>query len=116
VRWYACSTSVIWLASVTAVWSGLAILRTTPVLLGLFSLVTLFAHQLLQGREMPVPQAAWYSKALPTFCDTLAFVRHYLCLRAFLWTSPDEADGVKIPNALFSRLRACSDNPSSRAF
>jgi hypothetical protein len=41
-------------------WSDLAILRTTPVLLGLFSLVTLFAHQLLHGQEMPVRQAAWY--------------------------------------------------------
>jgi hypothetical protein len=29
-------------------------LRTTPVLLGLFSLVTLFAHHLLQGAEIPV--------------------------------------------------------------
>jgi hypothetical protein len=28
-------------------WSHLAILRTTPVLLGLFSLVALFAHHLL---------------------------------------------------------------------
>ncbi|MBX0326669.1 hypothetical protein K2Z83_03095 [Oscillochloris sp. ZM17-4] len=35
-------------------WSDLAILRTTPVLLGLFSLVTLFAHQLLHGQELPV--------------------------------------------------------------
>ncbi len=29
-------------------WSGLAILRTTPALRGLFFLVTIFAHQLLQ--------------------------------------------------------------------
>src|ERR671916_323028 len=29
-------------------WSDLAILRTTPTLLGVFSLVTVFAHQLLQ--------------------------------------------------------------------
>src|SRR5262249_1289917 len=40
-------------------WSDLAIVRSTPALLGLFSLVTLFAHQLLQGREMVVRQAAW---------------------------------------------------------
>ena len=32
-------------------WSDLAILRTTPALLGLFSLVTLFAHHLLQGQQ-----------------------------------------------------------------
>jgi hypothetical protein len=59
-------------------WSDLAILRTTPVLLGLFSLVTLFAQQLLQGRNLPVRQAAWYTKALPSFADTLAFVRQQL--------------------------------------
>jgi hypothetical protein len=42
----------------------LAMLRTTPALLALFSLVTIFAHQLLQGQPLPVRQAAWYSKAL----------------------------------------------------
>ncbi len=40
-------------------WSDLAILRTTPALLALFSLVTIFAHQLLQGQPLPVRQAAW---------------------------------------------------------
>src|SRR5215211_1143967 len=39
-------------------WSDLAILRTTPALLGLFSLVTLFAHHLLQGQQPPTRQAA----------------------------------------------------------
>jgi hypothetical protein len=52
-------------------WSSLSILRTTPALLALFSLVTIFTHQLLQGQSLPVRQAAWYSKALPTFSDTL---------------------------------------------
>jgi len=59
-------------------WSDLAILRTIPALLGLFSLVTIFAHQLLDGQSFPVRQAAWYTKALPTFSDTLAFVRQHL--------------------------------------
>lgn len=85
-------------------WSDLAILRTTPVLLGLFSLVTLFAHDLLQGREMPVRQAAWYTKALPTFSDTLAFVRQQLWPVSISWMSPEEADMVKIPKVLFTRL------------
>jgi hypothetical protein len=85
-------------------WSDLAILRTTPVLLGLFSLVTLLAHQLLQGREMPVRQAAWYSKALPTFSDTLAFVRQHLWPVSISWMSPEEADVVKIPKSLLDRL------------
>jgi hypothetical protein len=85
-------------------WSDLAILRTTPLLLGLFSLVTLFAHHLLQGRELPVRQAAWYTKALPTFSDTLAFVRQQLWPVSISWMSPDDADMVKIPRSLLTRL------------
>jgi hypothetical protein len=85
-------------------WSELAIARTTPMLLGLFSLVTLFAHQVLQGREMPVRQAAWYAKALPTFSDTLAFVRQQLWPVSISWMSPDDADMVQIPKVLLDRL------------
>ncbi|ABU57042.1 IS701 family transposase [Roseiflexus castenholzii] len=85
-------------------WSDLAILRTTPVLLGLFSLVTLFAHHLLQAGELPVRQAAWYTKALPTFSDTLAFVRKQLWPVTISWMSPAEADMVKIPKSLLVRL------------
>ena len=85
-------------------WSDLAILRTTPILLALFSLVTLFAHQLLQGRELPVRQAAWYHKTLPTFSDTLAFVRQQLWPVSISWMSHEETDMVKIPKSLLTRL------------
>ena len=85
-------------------WADLAILRTTPVLLGLFSLVTLLAHQLLQGQALPVRQAAWYSKALPTFADTLAFVRQQLWPVTISYMSPAKPDMVEIPRALFERL------------
>jgi len=56
-------------------WSDLAILRTTPALLGLFSLVTLMAHQHTQRRKLPIRQTAWYHKTRPTFSDALALVR-----------------------------------------
>jgi len=85
-------------------WSDLAILRTTPALLGLFSLVTIFAHQLLGEHPFPVRQAAWYSKALPTFSDTLAFVRQHLWPSTFFSVSSPDADTVQIPRALFDRL------------
>jgi hypothetical protein len=85
-------------------WSDLAILRTTPVLLGLFSLVTLFADHLLQGGELPVRQAAWYTKALPTFSDALAFVRQHLWSVSISWMSGEDADMVKIPKSLLARL------------
>jgi hypothetical protein len=85
-------------------WSDLAILRTTPALLGLLSLVTIFAHQLLGEHPFPVRQAAWYSKALPTFSDTLAFVRQHLWSSCFFARSSSHHDVLEIPRALFDRL------------
>lgn len=85
-------------------WSDLAILRTTPALLGLFSLVTLFAQQLLEGHTMPTRTAAWYDKAIPTFTDTLAFVREQFWPVAFSFMSPIEPDMVEIPRPLFEHL------------
>lgn len=85
-------------------WSDLAILRTTPALLGLFSLVTIFAHQLLGEQPFPVRQAAWYSKALPTFSDTLAFVRQRLWPVSCISMSSSQDDMIEIPRALFERI------------
>jgi hypothetical protein len=85
-------------------WSPQAIRRTTPALLGLFSLVTVLAHQLLQGRALPGRQAAWYAKPLPTFADTLALVRRHLWPVTISYLSPAHPDMVEIPRALFERL------------
>ena len=58
---------------------SLAIRRTTPVLLGLFSLVTLLAHrQMTQEAAGTFRQAPWYHKSYPTFADALALVRKEL--------------------------------------
>ncbi|HKF39001.1 MAG TPA: transposase [Ktedonobacteraceae bacterium] len=85
-------------------WSDLAISRTTPALLALFSLVTLFAHQLLHGQPLPARQAAWYTKALPTFSDTLAFVRQHVWPVTLSYLSPVKPDMIAIPRALFERF------------
>src|SRR5215212_8909628 len=85
-------------------WSDLAILRTTPALLGLLSLVTLFAHARLDGQPLPVRQAAWYAKPTPTFSDTLAFVRQQLWPVTVFSTSPSSDEVIEIPRALFDRL------------
>lgn len=81
-------------------WSDLAILRTTPALLALFSLATIFAHQLLQGQSLPIRQTAWYTKALPTFFDTLAD----LWPVTLSYLSHATPDLVKIPRDLFERF------------
>jgi hypothetical protein len=71
-------------------WSDPAIHRTTPLLLGLFSLVTLWACELAAhtGR-LPVLGAAWYKNPDPTFSDCLAAVRRVLwaeeAVRPILW-------------------------------
>lgn len=87
-------------------WSEKAIRRTTPALLGLFSLVTLIAHQRMrQTAGGAVRQAAWYHKAYPTFADALALVRKELWVQeATFYRSFQEADTVKVPRALVECL------------
>jgi hypothetical protein len=86
-------------------WSDLAIARTTPVLLGLFSWVTLTAHLLQETAPISIRHTAWYPKPLPTFSDAIAQVRQQLwpCSETFCM-SPSEADMVKIPRPLLTRL------------
>jgi len=81
-------------------WSDWAIARTTPVLLGLFSLVTLFAHKMTTRGKLPVRQAAWYVKPLPTFSDALAIVRQQLWLHVFFRTSDLQDDIQKYSASL----------------
>jgi hypothetical protein len=85
-------------------WSDLAIARTTPALLGLFSLVTLLAHQLAESEPLPVRQAAWYAKQRPTFSDALAAVRYQLWHPRDFHTSLPSTDMVKIPRSLLTRF------------
>jgi hypothetical protein len=85
-------------------WSDLAIARTTPALLGLFSLVTLLAHQLAKSKALPVRKAAWYVKQRPTFSDALAAVRYQLWHQQDFHPSPPDADVVKIPRSLLKRF------------
>jgi hypothetical protein len=85
-------------------WSDLAIARTTPVLLGLFSLITLLAHQLANSEPLPVRQTAWYVKQRPTFSDALAAVRYQLWHLRDFHTSLSSTDMVKIPRSLLTRF------------
>jgi DDE superfamily endonuclease len=85
-------------------WSDLAIARTTPALLGLFSLVTLVARELAPDHVLPTRQAAWYDKDVPTFADTLAVVRQHLWPVAFSELSFSNTDFVKIPRVVLERF------------
>src|SRR3954452_1029027 len=85
-------------------WSDRAIPRTTPALLGLVPLVTLLAHELLPGHALPVRQAAWYAKPLPTFVDTLALVRRELWAVPVFSLSPQTTDVIEIPRSRWDRM------------
>jgi hypothetical protein len=85
-------------------WNTLAIARTTPALLGLFSIITLLAGQLAQAHALPVRQALWYRKIQPTFTDAIAVVRQHLWASTHFYMSPAQADLVEIPGALLNRL------------
>jgi hypothetical protein len=85
-------------------WSDLAIARTTPCLLGLFSVVTLAAHRLnLQG-ELRIRQTAWYEKSAPTFSDALAAVRRHLWRQQTFFISPSDREIVKLSRSMLDRL------------
>lgn len=87
-------------------WSDLTILRTTPCLLGIFSLVTLMADRLAQTGALEVQRDAWYEKPRPTFSDALAAVRILLWKqqRKHYSGSGPPTGMLKIPAALFERL------------
>ena len=64
-------------------WSARAIMRTTPVLLGTYSLITLWATALFDAYSRS-REAAWYAKSSLTFSDAIAAVRHSLCCQNIL--------------------------------
>jgi DDE superfamily endonuclease len=85
-------------------WSDQAIARTTPVLLALFSLVTVLALRLSQDGQIPVPVTAWYHKAEPTFADCLALVRRHLWRARYLVNSTAQAECMQFPRDVLDLL------------
>ena len=78
-------------------WSNHAIARTTPVLLALFSRVTVLALPLSQRGPIPVPVTAWYHTGEPTCADSLAVVRRHLWRARSLVNSAAEAEFMQFP-------------------
>ncbi|MGH8069794.1 MAG: IS701 family transposase, partial [Candidatus Entotheonellia bacterium] len=80
------------------------IARTSPVLLGLFSLVIVLALQLSQGGQIPVSATAWSHKSEPTCADCLALVRRHLWQARYVVSSAVEPEFVQFPRAAFALL------------
>ena len=92
-------------------WTDLAVLRTTPALLGLFSLVTLWASQLAAERGPMIEYIRWYPKPLPTFSDALALVRRELWAAQVFATSPAAQTARNVPADLVDRLLLVACRP-----
>jgi DDE superfamily endonuclease len=84
-------------------WSDLAIMRTTPALLGLFSLITLWAHDLPANIKLVPATAAWYPKPHCTFSDAIAATRLQLWDHQIISMSRRHRDNIKIPRQLWDR-------------
>ena len=81
-------------------WSDKAIARTTPCLLGLFSVVTLLAARLDRHTRLQTSVSAWYHKQRPTFADTLAVVRREIWSEQGFVLSRKPAKTAKLPPTL----------------
>jgi hypothetical protein len=85
-------------------WSDAAIERTTPCLLGLYSLVALFGQALHPDGQVPTQRTVWYAKPVPTFSDVLATVRRHLWGNFDYPTGSLDPDVVLIPRDVLARL------------
>jgi hypothetical protein len=85
-------------------WSDKAILRTTPVLLGIFSIVALWAHDLSKARKLKPRTAAWYPKAVLTFSDAIAAVRREIWHHQISFMSRPRRDSIEIPTHIWRRM------------
>ncbi len=87
-------------------WSDPAIFRTTPVLLGLYSVVTLYVHQNAERLALSPRRAAWYPKPAPTFADAIARLRQHLWFERIV-ISAENADMTQpLPPAMQSLIEA----------
>src|SRR5713101_3990337 len=86
-------------------WSDKAILRTTPALLSLFSIVTLWAHDLSKSRKLKPRTAAWYPKAFLTFSDAIAAVRREIWGHQISFMSRPRRDSIEIPRRIWHRMQ-----------
>jgi hypothetical protein len=88
-------------------WNELAIARTTPCLLGLFSLAVLLTDRLQLDGQLPIATASWYEKPAPTFSDCMVLVRKHLWRSNFIVDYAPQADFVYFPAQAWEHLLSC---------
>ena len=85
-------------------WSDLAIARTTPVLLGLFSIVTLLALGWHAEGSLEAKRAAWYAKGSPTFSDCIGLARERIWRARISDGSSKSGEAMQLPGPLLKAL------------
>jgi len=85
-------------------WSDKAIMRTTPILLGLFSIVTLWADDLSKSRTLTPRATAWYPKTALTFSDAIAAVRREIWRHQISSRSRLTRHRIEIPRQIWQRI------------
>lgn len=86
-------------------WSDKAILRTTPVLLGLYSIIILCTHDLAKARKLKPRTATWYPKSVLTFSDAIAAVRREIWAHQISSMSQPHRDTIEIPSHVWHRIQ-----------
>src|ERR671916_1137659 len=85
-------------------WPNRAVARTTPALLGLYSLVALWADELHRRAALLPRASAWYAKRAATFSDALAAVRRAIWAHEALRASASGGEAEKVLRAVLERL------------
>lgn len=85
-------------------WSDKAIARTTPILMALFSLVTIWADQLNKQGLLQLKNSAWYKKKYPTFSDAITAVRQRIWHHNHFLASTFEPNNKNLSAQFFKHL------------
>jgi hypothetical protein len=88
-------------------WSEKAILRATPVILGLYTLVTMMAVKIAREGKVAINQTAWYKKEEATFSDCMIMVRKHCWGVENFKNSTENPDSVLIPSEVLNHLVSC---------
>jgi DDE superfamily endonuclease len=86
-------------------WSDNAILRTTPALLALYSIITLLSHDIFKQRKLKPRTVAWYTKSVLTFSDAIAAIRREIWLHQISFMSRPHRNSVEIPRHIWNRVQ-----------
>jgi hypothetical protein len=87
-------------------WSNQAIIRSTPLIFAMFSIVCLIALNLLSTETFSVHSTAWHKKNNDeaTFSDVIAYVRRYCWASRYLINSPKNDEVIKLKRVDFDGL------------